>query len=330
MKAIELVSFGQPARACVCAEVDDVGAPGPGEVVIAIEAAAINPADLLIIEGKYATRPALPARLGIEGAGRVLAVGEGVQGLAEGDPVMSLGRSNWAERVRLKASMAIPMPRNADMLQLGMMKANPATAYLMLRDYVELAPGDWIIQNAANSGVGRYLIRLAARRGVKTVNLVRRQNLIDELKALGANVVLVDGDDIAERVAEATDGAEIRLAIDAIAGAATARLADCLAEGGVVVNYGLLSGQPCMLRPEHTVFRGITLTGFWLAKLMGSMSPDEMRAMYGELSALVAEGVLHVPVEATYELDAIAAALDHASREARDGKVVLTPNGPLG
>ena len=325
MKAIQMTGYGTPSEVCQCIEVDDVGEPGPGEVVIAIEAAAINPADLLIIEGKYATKPPLPAALGIEGAGRIAAVGEGVDRPAVGDRVMSLARANWTERVRVKAGLAVPMPAAADMLQLGMMKANPATAHLMLRDYVELEAGDWVIQNAANSGVGRYLIALARRRGLKTVNLVRRESLTEELRDLGADVVVLDGDDVAERVAAATDGAAIKLAIDAIAGPATLRLADCLGDGGVVVNYGLLSGEPCMIRSEHTVFHDISLKGCWLAKMMGEMTPRDMMAMYDDLSALIADGTLSVPIEATYGLDEIAAALDHAGREGRGGKVVLTP-----
>lgn len=325
MKAIQMTGYGTPSEVCQCIEVDDVGEPGPGEVVIAIEAAAINPADLLTIEGKYAYRPPLPAALGIEGAGRIAAVGEGVDNPAVGDRVMSLARANWTERVRVKAGLAVPMPADADMLQLGMMKANPATAHLMLRDYVELETGDWVIQNAANSGVGRYLIALARRRGLKTVNLVRRESLARELQDIGADAVVLDGDDVAERVAAATGGAAIKLAIDAIAGPATMRLADCLADDGVVVNYGLLSGEPCMVRSEHTVFHDISLKGFWLAKTMGVMAPEDLMAMYDDLSALIADGTLSVPVEATYGLDEIAAALDHAGREGRGGKVVLTP-----
>jgi hypothetical protein len=139
------------------------------------------------------------------------------------------------------------VPADADPHQLAMLKVNPATALMMLRNYVDLQPGDWVIQDAANSGVGSNLIRLAGADGVRTVNVVRRAALAAPLEAIGADVVVVDGADLAERVRAVTGGTPPRLAIDAIGGSVVMRLADCLAEGGTVVNYGLLSGEPCML-----------------------------------------------------------------------------------
>jgi len=326
MKIAQLRAFGPPDQVVECVEVNDLAAPGDDEVVIEIEAAPINPADLLIIEGKYASKPPLPAPLGIEGAGRVAAVGKKVTALRVGDRVVSLARANWAERVLVKETQAIKAPAEADVLQLAMLKVNPATAYLMLTRYVTLAPGDWVIQNAANSGVGTALISLAKAAGFKTVNVVRRESLIATLMARGADVVVVDGDDLGARVAQATGGAAIKLGIDAVAGTATLRLADCLAEGGTVVNYGLLSGEPCMVTPHQVVFKGITLTGFWLAKLMSAMAPAELQALYAGLVGRVADGTLKVDVEATYGLDRVKEALTHAARQGRDGKVLLTPN----
>ena len=329
MKLVQLNAFGIPSQVVDCIEWEEPGAPGAREVLIEMLACPINPAELLIIEGKYASKPPLPARLGIEGAGRVLAVGEAVSGLAPGDLVMSLGRANWAEKLTLTAGEVIKAPNGIDVAQLSMLKVNPATAQLMLTSDVTLAPGDWVIQNAANSAVGVNLIRLADARGLKTVNVVRRESLIEPLQAIGADVVLVDGPDLALRAAAAIGGADIKLAIDAVAGAATERLADCLAEEGTVVNYGLLSGDPCQLRADQTVFKGITLTGFWLAKQMRAMKPAALAALYGDLVAHIADGSLHVDVEATYGLDDIKTALEHAGREARGGKVLITPNGPL-
>lgn len=329
MNFARLNAFGIPSEVVDCIEGEEPGAPGAGEVLVEILACPINPAELLIIEGKYASKPPLPARLGIEAAGRVLALGEAVTDLAPGDLVMSLGRTNWAKKLVLKAGEVIKAPNDIDVAQLSMLKVNPATAQLMLTSVVMLEPGDWLIQNAANSAVGINLIRLAKARGLKTVNVVRRESLIEPLQAIGANVVLVDGPDLALRAAAATGGAEIKLGIDAVAGAATERLADCLAEEGTVVNYGLLSGNPCQLRADQTIFQGITLTGFWLAKQMRTIKPPALAALYGDLMAHIADGSLHVNVEATYGLEDIKTALDHASREARSGKVLITPNGPL-
>lgn len=330
MKTIELRAHGRPDTVCACVEVDDVGPPGDNEVVVAIAASAINPADLLIMEGRYPGPAELPAPMGIEGAGHVVAVGSAVRDLQPGDPVMSLARANWAERIRINASHVIKLPAALDMRQAAMLKANPPSAHLMLRDYVDLQPGDWVIQNAANAAVGRHVIRLAQARGVRSVNVVRRDSLIAELKEIGADVVVVDGDDLGARVrAETGDDAAIRLALDAVGGTACMRLADCLSDGGVVVNYGFLSGDPCMITPHQTILHDISLRGFWLVKFMRSAPRAEIEALYAEMAGYFIDGTLHVPVEAEYGLAEIDKALAHAMREGRGGKVVLTPNGPL-
>jgi mitochondrial enoyl-[acyl-carrier protein] reductase / trans-2-enoyl-CoA reductase len=330
MKQVQFTAFGVPHEVGACVDVPDLGAPGPDEVVIEVLAFPINPADLLTMTGGYAVRPQLPATLGAECVGRIAAVGSDVQHLAVGDRVINLGRDNWCQRRKVPAAQAVKLPAHADALQLAMLKVNPATAFLMLRSYVDLQPGDWVIQDAANSGVGTNLIRLAKAAGIRTVNVVRRESLIRLLSAIGADVVVVDRDDLAERVQQVTGGAPIRLAIDAIGGAMVLRLADCLAEGGTVVNYGLLSGQPCQLGAHHTIFKGITLTGFWLQKALTSMARTDLEALYADLAARVADGTLRVEVEASYPIEEIKAALAHAEREGRSGKILVLPNGPVG
>ena len=330
MKIVQFSAFGVPAEVVRCVEVADPGAPDADQVVIEIDAFPINPVDLLTIEGRYAVKPPLPARIGVECVGRIVAVGAGVSDLSPGDRVISLDRDNWAQRRRVKAARAVKVSGDVDPLQLAMLKVNPATACLMLRNFVTLQPGDWVIQDAANSGVGRSLIRLARAAGAHSVNVVRRADLVADLTAEGADLVVVDGPDLAERVAAETGGAAIKLAIDAVGGAVTLRLADCLAEGGMLVNYGLLSGEPCMLSSHHTVFRGLTLTGFWLVRALGALAPGEVTALYGDLAGRIADGSLRVPVEATYPIEEIGLAVAHAARAGRAGKVLVTPNGPPG
>jgi NADPH:quinone reductase-like Zn-dependent oxidoreductase len=144
LKAVELTSFGIPHEVCRCIDADGVGAPVNGEIIVEIEASPVNPADLLTIQGKYPGPTELPARLGIEGTGRITAVGQGVSGLAVGDRVISLARTNWTQRIKLKADLALKVPGNVDVLQVAMLKANPPTAYLMLWDYVTLKPAqEW-------------------------------------------------------------------------------------------------------------------------------------------------------------------------------------------
>ena len=329
MKIVRLEAFGDAHQVASAVDVADPGQPDAGEVLVDVEAFPINPVDLLTIAGTYASRPALPAIPGSEGLGKVAAVGSGVSHVAPGDRVLMMGRENWMQRKRVSAAEVIPVGVDADPLQLAMLKINPATAYLMLKRYRDLESGDWLIQNAANSAVGTNLIKLAKADGVRTVNVVRRESLVASLKAMGADVVVVDGPDLAERVKTAAQGAEIPLAIDAVAGEATGRLAECLAEGGVVVNYGLLSKQPCAVGPHQVVFRSISLTGFWLVKFLTAMSAEQKAALYADLGERIASGALEVEVESVYAIEDIKAALEHAAREARGGKILVTPNGPV-
>jgi NADPH:quinone reductase-like Zn-dependent oxidoreductase len=330
MKIIQFNAFGRGHEVAGVMEVEDPGPPAAGEVLVEVEAFPINPVDLLSIAGTYASRPKLPAIPGSEGLGRVVMRGADVALVKPGDRVLVMGRENWMQRKRVKAAEVLAIGAEADPLQLAMLKINPATALLMLKRYRELGVGDWLIQNAANSGVGANLISLAKADGVRTVNIVRRNELVAPLESLGADVVVIEGPHLAARVRQATQNADITLGIDAVAGGATGRMAECLAEGGVVVNYGLLSGEPCAIDPHQVVFRQISLTGFWLVKHLGAMSNDERAALYSDLGARVASGALEVKIAAVYSIDDIKLALEHAAREARGGKVLVTPNGPVG
>ncbi len=330
MKRVELMRHNRPDQACELTEVLEPAAPGPGEVVVSMRAAAINPADLLIFEGRYPGPAKLPAPVGIEGAGVVEEVGNGVTDLAPGDHVVSLGRANWAQKLCAAAQTFIKVPKDLSFRDAAQLKANPPSAHLMLTSYADLEPGDWVIQNAANSAVGRHVIRLARGMGVKTVNIVRRKSLIAELEALGADVVVVDSGDLASDVRDRCGGdAAIRVGIDAIGGAATERMADCMSDGGTIANYGFLSGEPCRISPSHLIVHGLTLTGFWLVDYMRSNARETIVGMYNEVSNWFIDGTLVAPVEAEYGFGQLAEALAHAHREQREGKILLLPNGPI-
>jgi NADPH:quinone reductase-like Zn-dependent oxidoreductase len=199
----------------------------------------------------------------------------------------------------------------------------------LLEDHVALAPGDWVIQNVANSAVGRHVIVLAKARGVRTVNVVRRDDVAGELRDLGADVVLQDGPDLAERARQAVSGAPIRLGIDAVSGDACRRIGDCVADGGVVVSYGSMSGENPVMSRAAVNMRGVTLTGFNLGRGLAKRTPEQIRAIYADLASKVRDGVLRAPVDATYPIEEIRPALIRAQQGGRNGKVLVLPNGPL-
>ena len=328
MIAAQFSQIGNPADVLDVVELPDPPAPGAGEVLVELVAAPINPSDLYTIQGTYGVKPPLPAVPGYEGVGAVTQLGAGVTHLRIGDRVLLLtAPGTWRERVVLRAASLFPLPPGDD-LQLAMLGANPPTAVLLLEQFVQLAAGDWVIQNAANSGVGAAVIAVARARGVRTVNVVRRDSAVDDVRALGGDVVVVDGPELTERVHEAVraaggDPARLRLALDAVAGRGTRALMRCLAHGGTVANYGALSGEPITLDPRDLIFQETVLRGFWLVPWFRQASPAEQARVFGEVGRLVATGALRTPVEATYPLSRAREACVHAAREGRGGKVLI-------
>jgi trans-2-enoyl-CoA reductase len=327
MKQAVLERYGQPEDVVRCVEAPDVGAPAAGEVAFDVLAFPINPADVSMCRGSYRLRPTLPATPGAECVGRVSAVGAGVTHVRAGDLVINLQRENWAQRRRVKGDDVIAIPAGIDVRQGAMLRINPPTALLLLSDIVPLKAGDWIIQNVANSAVGRLVIRLARARGVRTMNVVRRESPFAELRALGADACVVDGPDLAETVRAQTGGAPIRLGLDAVSGRATARLSSCVGEGGVVCNYGSMSGEDPVMARSALTGSGQTLVGFILGRGLATRSLAQIRAIYADLGEQVLKGILSAPVEKVYPIEEIKAALAHAQRGERSGKILVAPNG---
>jgi NADPH:quinone reductase-like Zn-dependent oxidoreductase len=326
MKHALLERYGPPEEGVRCVEAPDVGAPEAGEVVFDVLAFPINPADISMCRGTYRLRPTLPATPGAECIGRVAAAGAGVTHVAPGDLVINLQRENWAQRRRVKGDDVIALPPGIDLLQGAMLRINPPTALLLLTDIVALQPGDWIIQNVANSAVGRLVIRLARARGIRTVNVVRRAALFDELAVLGADVCAIDGPDLGDTVKARIGGGTIRLGLDAVSGRATARLSACLGEGGVVCNYGSMSGEDPVMPRSALTGGGQSLVGFILGRALSRRSLADIRALYADLAQQVAKGILTAPVEKVYTIEDIKAALVHAQLGERSGKILVAPN----
>ncbi len=295
-----------------------------GEALVEVVAAPINPSDLLTLTGEYGDLPPLPAVGGREGVGRVAALGADTGEPAVGQLVLlPRGCGTWSSHVVADAAQLRPLPNEADPLQLAMMTINPPTAALLLSEFADLRPGEWVIQNAANSAVGLYLVQLARSRGWRTVNVVRRLDAAVVVRETGGDAALLDGEDLARRVGDVTDGAQIRLGIDAVGGAATGRLAECLCESATLVNYGRMSGEPCAIEPDAFVFRDLTVRGFWLAAWFRRAPEDRRRALVEDIARLIATGKLSAPIQATYEVSEIKDAVAAAASGQRSGKILI-------
>jgi NADPH:quinone reductase-like Zn-dependent oxidoreductase len=322
MRAVQLTSFGDPVDGLQYVDIPEPGSPIPNQVLIGVEFSPINPNDLMVAQGVYAVRPPLPAVIGNEGVGRVLAVGSGVESVKVGDRVLApLGSFTWRERVVIPAGGLFALPPDADPQQLAMLGINPPTAALLLSEYVDLKPGEWVVQNAANSGVGRWVIAFAKTRGLKTVNIVRRPELVAELEAIGGDVVVVDSPDTAERIKAAVGRAELRLALDGVSGPATGVLAATLSPRGTLVSFAAMSEGPMSINPLDIIFKPLPMRGFWLGhpEVATKIAPAVVQA-----ATTIASGRAHIPVAGTYPLSAIKDAVAHAQR---GGKVLLDVAG---
>lgn len=291
-----------------------------------MEAAPINPSDLLLIRGHYGHRPQLPAPLRTEGVGRVVAVGSSVDPGRIGERVLivpTLQHGTWRDQLVVAEGDAIAVDTAADPLQLAMLGINPLTADLLLRSFVDLPPGSWIGQTAANSAVGRHVVALAQHAGLRTLNLVCRPEPAAELIKSGADAVVVSGPDLGEKVTRALGGERMSLLLDPVAGETFSSLLPWLADGGTVVSYGGMSGGPVALSPADLIFRDIRVRGFWQKHWVDTTPRDEVTAAYTLLDTLVTGGALHTPVAATYPLVGHRDALAHAAKTGLDGKVLF-------
>lgn len=298
--------------------------PAAGQVLVRMLAAPVNPADLNFIEGTYGVKPQLPATPGVEGCGVVEA--SAAADYQAGDRVIFLRRAaTWATHTLVTAECLFKLPPAIDPLQAAMLKVNPATAWRLLHGFGKPEAGSWIVQNAGNSAVGRCVIQLARELGIRTLSLVRRPELIDELQQLGGDVVLPDDETGLAAAKAALGGATAALAFNAVGGDSALRLMNLLREGGIHVTFGAMAKRPLTVPNGLLIFRDIQLRGLWVTRWIEHAPDAEVRGVYAGLAARVAAGTLLQPVDSSHPLDAFPAALARLSAEDRAGKVLFAP-----
>ncbi|MBS1784798.1 MAG: zinc-dependent alcohol dehydrogenase family protein [Acidobacteria bacterium] len=322
MKALRFHEPGDPLAVLRLEEVP-LPEPGPGEVRLRMVARPINPSDLLQVQGVYGRKPTLPATAGLEGLGVIEALGDGVTGWAIGQRALPMGaQGTWAEALLTPASNLYPVPDNLAEDQAAQAVVNPLTAWLMA-DQLGLGPGQWLIQSAAASAVGKVLIQLGHLRGFKTLGLVRRPEAVQELLDLGADAVLcTDDPNWMKQVAECVPGGA-HAAVDAVGGSLGGEMVKLLRPGATMLVYGALSMEPLQLPGGQLIFRTATVRGFWLTDWKKRATPSEREKAMVDLLAAMTSGHLVVPVEASYPLDHWRDAVAHAQRTGRSGKVLI-------
>jgi NADPH2:quinone reductase len=317
--------FGEPEQVL---ELGDSPVPqaGPGQVRIKTLLAPVHNHDLWTIRGRYGYQPELPAIGGSEAVGIVDALGAGVEGLSIGQRVaVASVHDTWAEYFLAPARLLMPVPQAMADESAAQLIAMPLSA-LMLLEFLQVEPGQWIVQNTANGAVGKTLAMLAAARGVQVLNLVRRDAGVEELAALGiGNVISTAQPDWQARARALLGPGLAQAAVDSIGGAASAALLDLLGEGGTLVSFGSMAGEPMQIDSAAMIFKQATVKGFWGSKVSLAMSTEDKRRMLGELVQRTLAGELLLPVEAIYDLSDAARAAAASLQPGRKGKILLRP-----
>lgn len=324
MRAIIHHEFGEPADVLTVDEVE-TPEPGPGEVRVRVTLSPIHNHDLWTIRGTYGYQPELPARTGTEAVGVVDALGAGVSGLEVGQRVAIGGALGvWAEHVVVPAAGLVPVTEGLPDEVAAQLVAMPFSAISLLHS-LDLEPGAWIVQNAANGAVGRMVAQIAAARGIHVIGLVRRSSAVDELAAQGiGTVVATDTDDWRERAQALAGGAPIVAGVDSVGGAAGGQVLSLLSDGATLIVFGAMDAGTLELSSGDIIFRQVTVKGFWGSVVSKTMDAATRSALFGELARYLGDGVVTLPVAATFGIDDVAEAV-RTSIAPRVGKVLLRP-----
>ena len=321
MKAIQLKAYGSPVDNVGIVELDEIGSIDNDEVVIKVLFSPVNPSDLLLMRGTYPVQPKLPSVIGGEGVGRIVSIGAAVKNVKTGDIVtIPFGTFAWSEKVVAKAEKLIVLPADVNLQQAAMLSINPPTAVLLLEEFVALNPGEWVVLNAANASVSHAIIAVAKSKGIKTLGIVRRPEAVDIALKAGADVVLVDDENVVGEAKKVTSNAEIKLGLDAVGGKATNTLAQILGNEGRLVTYAMMSREPITVSQIGLIFRRIQIHGFFM--YLPYYIPKLKNAVL-ESVRLLAEGKLDVPVAKIYPFESVKEAIQHTID---GGKVLLKFN----
>ena len=326
MKTVQFERFGPPEDVLQVREAP-VPVPGHGQVRVRMLASPINPSDLLYVRGGYGKQPQLPTSSGFEGVGIVEASGGGLLGWrVKGRRVAVLNGlgGNWSEQVLVPARQAVPVPDGLSDEQAATFFVNPASALVMVRYLFKVPVGAWLLQTAANSALGRIVIRLGKMYGFRTINVVRRREQVALLQKLGGDAVICSADEsVPERVQQLTAGAGVPFALDAVGGATGSEVVRCLGACGRLLVYGTLAEEPLSFSPRALIVGQKRVAGFWLSEWVRKQGVLTMLGLFRRVGRLFRDNIATTEIAASYTLDQIQEAVRHAAAPGRNGKVLL-------
>jgi NADPH:quinone reductase-like Zn-dependent oxidoreductase len=332
MKALIYRETGEPKTVL---KLEEMPPPplAPGEALVRVLLSPINASDLHMVRGRYGYQPELPASPGIEGVGVVEAVGPDVQAPTVGTRVVFIDTWNtWREQIVCQADKLVPVPDGLDDPVAATSYVNPLTAWALTRSSHNLKEGDWLLQTAAASSVGKFVLQLAQQYRFKTINIIRRREQETIIRKLGGDeVISTDDQDLRARLQELTAGNGIERAIDCVAGELGAEIARDLAPAGTMLVYGALSSHrqtdPAKfimpLFAPRLIYSTATVRGWWLRRWVPSQPLAEVRAATSNLLTMFSNGALTPPAIVRFPVKDFQEAIQLADGEAGQQKVLL-------
>ncbi|WP_295822644.1 NADPH:quinone oxidoreductase family protein [uncultured Deinococcus sp.] len=323
MKAMVVERLGPPD----VMELRDVPVPtpGPGEVRIEVEAVGINFADVLAVAGEYLTRTKVPYTPGMEFAGIVESLGDGVTGVQVGQRVAALGGSGALARYSVvNAAGLIPVPQSLSGAQAAAFPVSYFTAYHGLKTLGRGVAGEWVLVQAAAGALGTASIQLAKALDMKVIAMASTEEKLSIARDLGADVTLLqDDEDRAQKVRDAAGGQGVPLILEVVGGKRFQESLDMAAGQGRIIVIGNASREQANLRPVELMKRNLSVTGLWLTSLMSDRAATAEAAQV--LSQLVGSGQVTPQVGPTYALADSARAFQDILDRKTTGKAIIEP-----
>ena len=329
MQALVAYAVGEPADV-LRLETRPVPEPGRGQVRIRVQAAPVNPNDLHVLRGRYGFAPDLPVVLGQECVGVLDALGDGVGGFTIGQRVITIGvTGTWQEYVVADAGRVLAVPGEMSASTAAQLPTNPLTAVLLVTSELDVQPGEWLLQTAAGSTVGKVVLQLGRHLGFKTINVVRRRSAVEEILTLGGTeVICTEDEDLPTRVAEIVGDEGVRKAIDCVAGQVGADVSSSLAPGGEMIVYGALSTHRQIdpdkltipLFARSVIYGTKIVRGFWLNRWFATTPQEQIGAALATTFGLVASGTIQIAEGQPQKLEQFAEAVRLAEAPAHGGK----------
>lgn len=301
--------------------------PGVGEVLVRIAASPINPSDLAMLAGEYGLRWPYPLIPGLEGSGVVVGAGSGVMGrFMMGKNVALVGEKQglWAEYAVVPAGRVLPLPKDMPLGAGASSFVNPLTAMALVSE-VRRAKQWSAISTAAGGALGAMIRARAKEKGVKIINIVRKDAQVEALRAEGARYVLNEtAPNFDAELAVLCKELRCKMAFDAVGGQLTFRVGQALRSGGQILVYGGLSGAPASIHPGTMIFKGLTVKGFWLSKWLAAKSAPQMLLMTREVTKGLQSGFAKTQIARHVPLEMAAKAPAEYARNMSGGKILIS------